>query len=91
MNEIDYRVVKHYYRGGEEEIRHRFYIEKLTFTWKTFFTGRYYWIRVRELVGGFGDCWYEDRSYDDIDKALDFVSNIETPLPKDEQIKKRPI
>lgn len=84
-----YRVEKYYYRGGEQEIKHRFYIVELKFTLKSIFTGRYYWTRIRELVGSHGDCWYEDRSYDNLEDALTFIDNLQTPLPESIYIKNR--
>lgn len=84
-----YRVEKYYYRGGEQEVKHRFYIVELKATWKTMFTGRYYWKRVREIVGAFGDCWYEDRSYDKLEDALTFIDNLQTDLPENIYIKNR--
>lgn len=76
---MQYRIVKHYYRNGDDKVCIRYYIEFL----HTTFLGNKKWKRMQETVGGFGDCWEQDLSFKSEEDARERMENLLQAVPDD--------
>ena len=90
-----YRIIKHYYRGKEQEILHHFKIEELKIEelkeFKTGFWGQKLKTEWKPLCDEYLSkkySWNYTLRWKTLKEAKQYLKNITTPLPPDEIIKR---
>lgn len=79
---MKYRIIKKAYRGEEDKIKFRFYIQEFSFN----FWGKQDWRNYTEEICGYGDCYISDVYYSNLEDAQQRITNLLEELPKDEII-----